>query len=264
MTGPSAGRLLLYRGLLAVAVLVAWELAVGRLIDPFWFSSPLRIADYLGRELVTRTLYEHLGITLWETLLGFAIGGGAGILVGVLLSRSETLAQVLDPFIVALNGIPRVALAPLFIIWFGIGIASKVFLAFTLVFFLTFYNTFGGLRSIDPMLQNIARVLGAREHEVFWKVTLPNAAPWILTGLKVSLPFALVGAIIGEFMAASRGLGFLIQVESSVYNTTGALAGILLLMVIVILLNAFLNRIEAHVLRWRPAATRGGQASELQ
>lgn len=137
MTGPSAGRLLLYRGLLAVALLMAWGLAVGRLIDPFWFSSPLRIADYLGRELVTRTLYEHLAITLWETLLGFAIGGGAGILVGVLLSRSETLAQVLDPFIVALNGIPRVALAPLFIIWFGIGIASEV------PAFLGHYDTWG-------------------------------------------------------------------------------------------------------------------------
>lgn len=264
MTAPSARRLLAYRLALAVAFFAGWELLVGRVVDPFWFSSPLRIAGYLGRAGTTRILYEHLGVTLMETGLGFLLGGIGGIALGVALSRGETMAQVLDPFIAALNGIPRVALAPLFIIWFGIGTMSKVFLAFTLVFFLTFYNTFAGLRSIDPTYQNIARVMGAREYEVFWKVTLPNAAPWILTGLKVSLPFALVGAIIGEFMAASKGLGFLIQVESSVYNTTGAMAGILILMVMVIVFNGVLNRIEARILRWRPPATDRPQVSELK
>jgi NitT/TauT family transport system permease protein len=264
MSTPSAGRLLAYRLAVAVVFLAGWEIVVGRVVDPFWFSSPLRIARYVGQAATTSTLYQHLGVTLVETILGFLLGGIGGIALGVILSRGETMAQVLDPFIAAVNGIPRVALAPLFIIWFGIGMLSKVFLAFTLVFFLTFYNTFSGLRSIDPTYQNIARVIGASEYEVFWKVTLPNAAPWILTGLKVSLPFALVGAIIGEFMAASRGLGFLIQTESSVYNTTGAMAGILILMVMVIVFNGLLTRIEARVLRWRPPATDRPQASELK
>jgi NitT/TauT family transport system permease protein len=181
----------------------------------------------------------------------------------VVLARLEFVAQVLDPFIVAANGIPRVALAPLFIIWFGIGELSKVILASTLTFFLTFYGTFSGLRAVEPAYKEIARVMGASERQIFAKVSLPAASPWIVAALKVGLPFALIGAIIGEFMAASRGLGYMIQLNTNQFDTTGAVTGILVLMISVMLVNGLLNRLERYVLRWRPRE-RTAEARELQ
>ena len=141
------------------------------------------------------------------------------------------LGKVLDPFILALNGIPRIALAPLFIIWFGIGEPSKIVLAGMLSFFLCFYATLSGLRSVDPAYISIARVMGANERQTFFKVVLPAASPWIITAMKVSVPFALVGAIVGEFMAATAGLGFKIQLYTAQFDTTGAVTGVLVLMV---------------------------------
>lgn len=245
-------RLGAYRLAFAAAVVGLWEYSADRWIDPFWFSSPLRILVHLAEVTRTGVIFHHLAVTLWETLAGFVLGGVLGIAVGVALSRLETLARVLDPFIVAVNGIPRVALAPMFIIWFGIGMLSKIILASTLVFFITFYNTFAGLRGVEPAYKNIAKVLGAGEGQIFWKVSLPAASPWIVTGLKVSVPFALIGAIIGEFMAASRGLGY-----------TGALGGILVLMAAVMVINGALTRLERWVLRWRPTE-RAEEVREVQ
>lgn len=247
-----AVRLLVYRLLVAAGLIGLWEFSADRWIDPFWFSSPGRILRHLAEVTASGVIFRHLAITLWETLAGFTVGGTLGIAIGVVLSRLEMLAKVLDPFIVAVNGIPRVALAPMFIIWFGIGTLSKIILASTLVFFITFYNTFAGLRGVEPALKDIARVMGAGEGQIFWKVSLPAASPWIVTGLKVSVPFALIGAIIGEFMAASRGLGYLIQLDTNLFNTTGALAGILVLMAAVMVINGVLTRLERWVLRWRP------------
>ena len=180
-----------------------------------------------------------------------------GILTGALLARLEFLGKVLDPFILALNGIPRIALAPLFIIWFGIGEPSKMVLASMLTFFLCFYATLSGLRSVDPAYIAIARVMGANERQTFLKVILPAASPWIITAMKVSVPFALVGAIVGEFMAATGGLGYKIQLYTAQFDTTGAVTGIFVLMVIVILFNTALNRLEFYVLRWRPQKDSG-------
>ena len=256
-------RLLGWRVGFGVAVLVVWELAAGRFIDPFWFSSPLRILRHLIEWTREGTLFGHLLVTLRETFLGFLLGSVAGILVGVALSRLLFLARVLDPFIVAVNGIPRVALAPLFILWFGIGELSKVVLASTLTFFITFYATFSGLRAVEPAYQDIARVMGASERQIFVKVSLPAASPWIVSALKVAVPFSLIGAIIGEFMAASRGLGYMIQLNTNQFDTTGAVSGILVLMVCVMLFNGALNRLERYVLRWRPRE-RAAAARELQ
>ena len=202
-------------------------------------------------------------MTLRETFFGYVLGGLSGIAVGVVLARLEFVAQVLDPFIVAANGIPRVALAPLFIIWFGIGELSKIVLASTLTFFLTFYGTFSGLRAVEPAYQEIARVMGASERQIFFKVSLPAASPWIVSALKVGVPFSLIGAIIGEFMAASRGLGYMIQFSTNQFDTTAAVSGILVLMVCVMLFNGVLNRLERYVLRWRPRE-RTASARELQ
>src|SRR3989454_161765 len=256
-------RLLAWRLGFGLAVLVLWEAAAGRVIDPFWFSSPLRIARHLIEWVREGTLFGHLLVTLRETFLGFVLGSVAGIAVGVALSRLEFVARVLDPFIVAANGIPRVALAPLFIIWFGIGELSKIVLASTLTFFLTFYGTFSGLRAVEPAYQEIARVMGASERQIFFKVSLPAASPWIVSALKVGVPFSLIGAIIGEFMAASRGLGYMIQLSTNQFDTTAAVSGILVLMVCVMLFNGVLNRLERYVLRWRPRE-RTASARELQ
>ena len=251
-------RLLVCRLGLAVALVALWEYGTGRWFDAFWFSSPFRIAVHFWTWL-NGDLLHHLVITLRETFVGYTAGVTAGVVTGALLARLEFLGKVLDPFILALNGIPRIALAPLFIIWFGIGEPSKMVLASMLAFFLCFYATLSGFRSVDPAHISIAKVMGASERQVFLKVTLPAASPWVITAMKVSVPFALIGAIVGEFIAATGGLGFMIQLYTSQFNTTGAVTGILVLMVVVMTFNSVLNRLEAYVLRWRPPSQTGGE-----
>ncbi len=246
------GCLLGYRMLFGLVLLAAWELASGRVIDPFWVSSPSRVLAFLWGTVRDGSIFGHLGVTLYETVTGFVIGAVAGIATGFLLAGRQTLAQVLDPYIVAFNGIPRIALAPLFIIWFGIGPNSKVVLVVIVVFFLTFFNTYSGVKGVDVELKNILRVMGATERQILLKVTMPATVPWITTGLKLSVPYALVGAIVGEFIAASRGLGYLINYQTSLFSTTGALSGILVVAAIVVLSSEAINWLEAYLLRWRP------------
>ena len=152
----------------------------------------------------------------------------------------------------AFNGIPRIALAPLFIIWFGIGPNSKVVLVVIVVFFLTFFSTYSGVKGVDIELRNVLRIMGATERQILVKVTIPSTIPWIATGLKISVPYALVGAIVGEFIAASKGLGYLINYQTSLFSTTGALGGILIVAAIVVLSSEAINWAEAYLLRWRP------------
>ena len=248
----SRGRLFLYRLLFGLLLITLWELSSGRFIDPFWISSPSRVFLYLWEVTSDGSIFAHLAITLYETFAGFFIGAVTGIGFGFLLARRETLAQVLDPYIVAFNGIPRIALAPIFIIWFGIGPNSKVILVVMVVFFLTFFNTYSGVKGVDVDLKNILRIMGATERQILWKVTIPATVPWITTGLKISVPYALVGAVVGEFIAASKGLGYLINYNTSLFSTTGALGGILVLALVVVLCNEVINRAEAYLLRWRP------------
>lgn len=252
----SRGRLFLYRLVFGLFLLSLWELSSGRIIDPFWISSPSLVFGYLWQVISDGSLFGHLAITLYETFTGFFIGALAGIGFGFLLARKETLAQVLDPFIVAFNGIPRIALAPIFIIWFGIGPNSKIILVVIVVFFLTFFSTYSGVKGVDIELKNILRVMGASERQILWKVTIPATVPWITTGLKLSVPYAIVGAVVGEFIAASKGLGYLINYNTSLFSTTGAFGGILVLALVVVLCNEAIDRFEAHLLRWRPKEER--------
>jgi NitT/TauT family transport system permease protein len=249
------------RVVLAAVLLSLWEYGTDRWFNALWFSSPLRIAKFFWSWAQT-DLFHHLIITLRETFLGYSAGTILGIMTGALLARFVFVGRVLDPFILAINGIPRIALAPLFIIWFGIGEPSKIVLAGMLAFFLCFYATLSGLRSVDPAYISIARVMGATERQTFFKVVLPAASPWIITAMKLGVPFALVGAIVGEFMAATGGLGFKIQLYTAQFDTTGAVTGVLVLMVVVILFNTALNRFESHLLRWRPDAS-GGTNSDV-
>ena len=236
----------------AVAVLGVWQYGADRWFDSFYFSAPLRILMQVVKELIAPAFYHDLWVTTFEMLLGFGIGAGGGIVLGVLLARSAYVAKMLDPFLLALYSIPRVALAPMLIVWFGIGYSSKIFLGATLVFFITFFNTLSGIRSVDKALCDIARVMQATEWQVFLKVMLPSASSWILTSVKISLPFALVGVILGEYLVSSQGLGFRLNTYSTNYNITGAMAIVFLMMVLMLLLTMVTNTIEARVLRWRP------------
>lgn len=243
----NTGKLLLIGSLLA-----AWEAGATWLFDPFFFSKPSLIAVKFANELFEPSLYHDALITGIELFAGYLGGALAGILLGALLANWTYVAKVFDPLLLALNAIPRIAIAPMLIVWFGIGMASKIFLAATLVFFITFFNTHSGVRSVDPALLNIARVQGATGWQLFTKVVVPSASSWIITGLKMSLPFALAGVIFGEFMVASEGLGYRLNQYTTSYDTTGGIAMILLMMLIMMVLTSISDRIESWLLRWRP------------
>jgi NitT/TauT family transport system permease protein len=251
----AAVRLRLYQILFAIFVFGFWQYASGRLIDSFWVSSPTAVAAFLWDGFSSGYLIGHCLVTFWEAGLGFAIGAIAGILTGLILAVAETPRRILDPYFMAIYGMPRIALAPLFIIWFGIGTTSKVVLVVIIVFLLVFYNTYQGVLNAPANLVRLVRVLGASEHQVWTKVILPSASPWILTGLRISVPQALVGAVVGEFIAASQGLGYVIQFQSSLFNTTGALGGIAIMALVVVVINDLLDRVERRLMRWRPKET---------
>ena len=243
----------------AVLVLFGlWELGAGRLFDIFYFSKPSLIVAQVGKEVVDPSFYRDLGVTALELILGYASGGAAGIAQGILLARWRYVAKICDPFLLALNSVPRIAVAPMLIVWFGIGVASKVFLAATLVFFITFFNTLSGIRGVDKALCDVVRVQGGSEWQIFTKVMLPHASAWILTGLKMSLPFALVGVILGEFLVSSKGLGFRLNSYATSYNTSGAITMILLMMLLMMALTAVADLVDARVMRWRPSDREAG------
>jgi NitT/TauT family transport system permease protein len=242
----------LTRLLLVTALLAFWELGAGRLFSTFWVSKPSLIANYIVTWVSSGDFFYHFYFTMTSMIVGFVVGTSLGLVAGMMLSRTEFLAEALDPFLVAINGIPRVALAPLFVVWFGIDMLPKIVLVFTLVFFVIFYNTYAGIKSVDRRYTDLAWVMGANEPELFRKVILPAASPYIILGIKLSIPYALIGAIIGEFVASSAGLGWKIQMETSLYNTTGTMAGLIMMMTIVVVMNAGLNRLETRLLSWRP------------
>ena len=245
--GVNVGRLVLAGTFLSV-----WQFGANRFFDPFFFGTPLAVFGQLIKELTNVEFYQDLGVTALEMAGGFGIGATSGIILGVLLARWAYMASVVDPFLLALNSIPRIALAPMLIVWFGIDMASKVFLGATLVFFITFFNTLAGIRSVERALCDVARVQGASDWQIFTKVMLPSASTWIMTGIKMSLPFALVGVIIGEFLVSSHGLGYRLNAYSTSYNTVGAISIIIIMMIMMMLLTAYVDRLEAKLTRWRP------------
>lgn len=245
-------------GLLA-GVLGAWEALAGNpkteftVVDRFWTSQPSEIAQRLAEWVARGTLWLHLLITLQEMVIGLVIGSVMGVALGFLLGRNLTLARVLDPFIMAIYSIPKLALAPLFILWFGIGLEPKIVLVSTACFFLLFLNTYSGVRDVDHELIDIIRVMGASQRDLLFKVVLPSASPWILTGLKAAVPYSLIGAVVGEIMASNRGLGYLLIHAQGQYDTAGVFAAIIVLMFMGLLLNEVVNRSESYLLRWKAA-----------
>jgi sulfonate transport system permease protein len=247
-------RLLLSRALLALVLVGLWEGISGPVIDKFWLSRPSEIVVWLWHAAMTGQLLRDLTTTFQETAIGYVYGVIAGLALGLALAQSERVALVTKPFIMAIYGIPRIALAPVFILWFGIGLYSKVMMAALATFLLVFFNTYEGILSADLELRSVARVLGASRWQLFWRVTLPNASPWIIAGLRIAIPQALVGATVAEFIASTGGLGFRIMETTSTLNTAGTMGGIVVLMVVVVVLNDLLDRVESRVLRWRPKA----------
>lgn len=243
------------RVILFVALLAIWQGLSGPVFDSFWFSRPTLVADYLWRSAVSGELWSDLALTFRATAIGYVIGAAAGLTFGLVIAQSEAVALVLKPFILAVYGIPRIALAPLFILWFGIALTSKVMMAAMVTFLLVFFNTYEGVRAADLELRNVARVLGANRWQLFRSVTIPNASPWILAGLRISIPQALVAAVVAELIASSAGLGYRMMENTNQMDTSGTMAGIIVLMIIVVILNSVLDRAEDHFLRWRPKET---------
>lgn len=237
--------------LIGLAILGIWQFASGRLIDDFFISSPVAVAVKLWIWTRSGTLANAFAYTMQAMVLGFIIGSVSGFIIGFLLGRSDTAAKLFDPYITAIYCLPKIALAPLLIMWFGIGLESKVAMAALIVFFLVFLNTFAGVRDVSAIHINAARIMGANSWQLLRYVIFPSAAAWVLTGLKVSVPYALIGAVVGELISSNRGIGFLIGQASGLFDTAGVFAGLVVLAVTGMVLNSALKALETHLLRWR-------------
>ena len=218
----------------------------------FFFSTPLDVLARVAREFSSVEIWGHLWITLQETVLAFLFGAGGGILMGFLFARRAVLAAVFDPYIKAANALPRVVLAPIFALWFGLGIWSKVALGFTLVFFIVFFNVYQGVREVSPTVLANARMLGMNERQLLRHVYWPSALTWMFSSLHTSVGFALVGAVVGEYLGSSAGLGYKIHEAESVFDITGVFAGMMILAVFVIAIDAVVTAVERRLLVWRP------------
>ena len=245
-------------GILA-ALLGVWQFAVTDALLPY-FSRPSLIAAKLYELLTHQDIYRHISVTLAEIVMGYSLGAVIGLSLGFILGRSQFLSAALQPYIIGLYSIPKIALAPVFIVWLGLGIASKVAVVFVASFFLVFFNTYSGLISINEELVRLARLMGASWPQTVTRVILPAAAPQIFLGLRTAVPYAVIGAVIGEYIGSSEGLGYFILYASQTYDAAALFAGILILVAIVFLANFGLNWLEGRVIRWRKA---GGQTVQL-
>lgn len=230
-------RLMLIRVAILVAILLSWQLASGRLIAEFFISKPTDVVQILFRWISNGDLFYHAAITAFEAFLGFSLGAAIGISIGLFLGRAQKIAEVIDPFIMAFYSLPKLALAPLFILWFGIGLEMKIVLTATICFFLVFLNTYTGVRSVSREMVAILKLMGANERHVITKVVIPSAITWVFAGLRISVPYALIGAVVGELMASNRGLGFLLSSSAADFNTAGVFAALAAIVTLAALLN---------------------------
>ncbi|MFJ3821613.1 ABC transporter permease [Streptomyces nodosus] len=249
---------ILARLVLLVAVLGLWEtLSRAEVIDPFNFSMPSEIWDQISTWVAHGTalgsLGEQIWVTLQEALVGWIIGVVAGVVLGIALGRVALLADVLGPYIKVLNSIPRIVLAPIFVIWFGLGPSSKIASAVVLVFFPVFFNAFQGAREVDRNLVANARILGASDRRVTFQVVIPSATSWIFTSLHVSFGFALIGAIVGEYIGATKGIGLLVAQSQGTFNAAGVYAAMVILALVALVAEGLLTFAERRIFRWKPS-----------
>ena len=244
---------------LALFIVGTWELATQQeWIDKFFYGQPSGIASQLIKWVQNGTaqgpLWEQILVTLEETILGFLIGVVLGVVFGVILGRNRLLADVSAPYIKGMNALPRVVLGSIFVISFGLGMQSKVALAVVLVFFVVFFNAFQGVREVDRNLLNNARILGASERQISMSVILPAALSWIIASLHTAFGFALVGAIVGEYLGAVKGIGLMIATAQGTFNANGVFAAMLILAVVAIVAESLVTWLENRLIRWRPNA----------
>jgi NitT/TauT family transport system permease protein len=248
----SQGLVWFLRVVVFVVFIAGWELSVRRqVVAEFFVSRPSAVLAFLGEFLRSGDLVRHGSVTAAETLAGFAVGSAAGIISGLLIARLSLLEAVVSPYLAALNALPRVALAPMFILWFGIGPVSKVYLAVSLVFFVLLLNTQAGIRSVDSDLLTTARVLGATEVQMFTKVILPGAVPAIFAGLRLGAIYALLGVVVGEMIAAISGLGQQLSYFSGSFLPAGVFGVLFLLAMFAVLLDKSMQLVERRLLRWQ-------------
>jgi NitT/TauT family transport system permease protein len=248
----SHAAVLAWQIVIAVALVTLWQWGVhAKVLDPFFVSRPSDIAVRIAKWLTSGAIWGHLAVTLEEAFLGLVAGAVLGITLGFVLARSPIVARVCDPYITMLNAVPRVVLAPIFLLWFGLGIWSKVALAVTLVFFFLFFNTFHGVREADRVLIDNARMLGASERQLVRHVLIPSALTWIFSSLHTSLGCAMVGAVVGEYLGSARGLGHVISQAEGTFDTTGVFAGMAVLAAVVVVVSLGVTRLERWLLRWK-------------
>ena len=257
--------------LLVAALFVFWHVATHpTLIPPLYFDNPHKAAFFFGQplEVLARiwewfssgSIYEHLGVTLMETALAFLIGTGSGLVIGLWLALSPIAATLLDPYIKAVNSMPRVILAPIFGVWFGLGMASKVALGVTLVFFVVFFNVYQGVREVSPTVLANARMLGASERQLLRHVYVPSAMSWVFASLHNSVGLAFVGAVVGEYLGSSRGVGYLILQAEGTFDINSVFAGILVLTLFALLLDWAVSLVEKRLMVWQP---RSGETERI-
>ena len=257
---------------LLVAIFAFWHvMTTPGLVPPFMFDNDRQAAFFFGEPLkvggriwdwfvADADIYRHLWVTLVETMLAFGVGSVLGLGAGLWLALSPMASAILEPYIKALNSMPRIILAPIFAVWFGLGIASKVALGVTLVFFIVFFNVYQGVKEVSPVVLANARMLGASNRQLLRHVYLPSATSWVFSSLHTSVGLAFVGAVVGEYLGSSQGVGYLILQAEGTFDINTVMAGILVLTAFALVLDAIVGRIERRLMKWQP---RSGETEKL-
>lgn len=237
---------------LLAAMLIAWQLAShSSKVTRFFIGTPFGVGKVIYEWFVSGEIYYHLGITLIETLLAFLIGASMALVIGLWLALKPFWSDVFDPFIKAINTMPRLILAPIFAVWFGLGIWSKVALGITIVFFIVFFNVYQGIREVSPVLLANVRMLGASRSQLIRRVYIPSALAWVFSSLHLSVGMAFVGAVVGEYLGSAAGVGYLILQAESTFEIDIVLAGIVVLTVFALMLDFLVTLLERYVLSWQ-------------
>jgi len=256
----SRGTLLVLQALVAIVAITAWHVLTTEryfgvtLLPPFFFSTPGDVADKIVKMFSTGMIWKHLWITLSESMLAFVIGSLAGVLVGFWFARQPAIAAIFDPYVKMINALPRVVLAPIFTLWFGLGIWSKVALGVTLVFFIVFFNVYQGVREVSPTLLANARMLGASKRQLLRSIYLPSAMSWVFASLHNAVGLAFVGAVVGEYLGSAHGVGYLILQAEGTFDINTVFAGILVLTAFALLLDGAVGVVERRLMTWQPRA----------
>jgi NitT/TauT family transport system permease protein len=273
---PSGRNLRFWQVGLLVVVIGAWQLLSRNQQYAFFLGDPVSVVGRIWSWFMPigfepnswfpdgvpgrADIYLHLGVTLLETVLAFAIGTLLGLVFGLWLALAPTASAILDPYIKAANSMPRVILAPIFALWFGLGIWSKVALAVTLVFFIVFFNVYQGVKEVSPVVLANARMLGANQRQLLRTVYLPSATSWVFSSLHTSVGLAFVGAVVGEYLGSARGVGYLILQAEGTFDVNTVFAGIVVLTAFALVLDGLVGRIETHLMKWQP---RQGETEKL-